>query len=651
ETTNNRWQLVNRGWETQSPIHFDIREKGAKGDGVTDCADAIEGAIATAATSVNPTIVHVPRSGEFTDVTGTPTTFYRIKRPIFMTQAVRFLGDFGGGNPKAGNAITIGPLNITNDFTGPALVVSPATVAPTRTKRGNFWYQTFQNGLVGALESSFIDLTEYDCGEINGYSAWTFAMRAVVNNSSGGICYAASGGGLSASDAHSAFSLLVLGSNVNGIQNQLQVSLTTSAGIVSVLTGSGMSAGEHDIEVDLDSSSGNIYVYVDGVHVGHSTTGTPGATIIQDKGEHFCIGAYFTRFLRGAEAYTLGSDAIDFAYIRMSKVARHTGTSSFTAPTSEGACDANTLVLLSFWPDDGTSPHGAHVSSKHNSWLVAMSGYNPFSAYTGARIGTGSAVWYEVHGLVLQSTSRIPRAEVGHLNLGANLRVTSPTFSRFHDLIVTASNASIIVQAFAYENHFEDIFFTCQTPARNLNAGILVMAGAGDSSFERITAQGSGQWAIATASGGIFRTMYTHGFRTDVTVRGAFCGIAGNDGFALSLTLEDLEPSDEGNLDTELAMLYLNGLGSVDGRGIGLFMSATYSPGAAPAVYVDACKRVSLSGLFGKGGAAGGIVKIGPNQTSPVEVDGYQYQGGPWLDPGGTGFLRVRDTADKIKIL
>lgn len=43
--TSSRWYAVSRGWEMQSPLHVDVREFGAKGDGVTPDDAAIQSAI------------------------------------------------------------------------------------------------------------------------------------------------------------------------------------------------------------------------------------------------------------------------------------------------------------------------------------------------------------------------------------------------------------------------------------------------------------------------------------------------------------------------------------------------------------------------------------------------------------------------------
>ena len=185
--------------------------------------------------------------------------------------------------------------------------------------------------------------------------------------------------------ADGAFGVYVLS---NGTTLRLEVLLSTnpayasiphptSVGIQHTITSSTITPGTiHHVELDYNGAFFDFYL--DGINQGHVSAVGP---IIRNPWEGVAIGG------QGCEAVGLDGGTIHSAggyidSIRLSKVARHTGTGSFTPPTSKYAWDSDTYALYNW--DQGwktiqpKDPFGADVGPLLTLPFVIGQVYMPY---------------------------------------------------------------------------------------------------------------------------------------------------------------------------------------------------------------------------------------------------------------------------------
>jgi len=261
-----------------------------------------------------------------------------------------------------------------------------------------------------------------------------------------------------------------------------------------------------------------------------------------------------------------------------------------------------------------------------------------------------------MHGL--PTVGNVNNCEVTGLCLNEYVGFRAAQFNKLHHVAITASYAPILMEAFSYENRIKSVALTCRGFITNLGVGISatnfswcigLTAGTGLNYFKDVYIQTSGQWIVATGTGGYFEGFYSGGFRSDVPIQGAFLAIQGVDGYADPVVLKAFNPSDEGNVNTTVALVYLFGVGPVNIEGSILGLSPTYTPGTAPTVSINACESVTIDGAIGRGATSAGLFAMS-GQTKPVRVRGYQWpsSGGTWMDPANPGPLLLEDYAMTI---
>jgi len=160
DTVNSRWQVISRGWETQSPTHLDPWETGAVGNGTTLSRAAIQAMLEIAGIGGQPPEVR-PKFDR-------NNTWYRTDGPLCIRNpGTKLLGPYGAGTPgTGGNACTIGPANLSADGLFPVVTTAPQ-LSPDRTyaQRGSVWYGQFdavQGGTnydITGVDTCFLDRT------------------------------------------------------------------------------------------------------------------------------------------------------------------------------------------------------------------------------------------------------------------------------------------------------------------------------------------------------------------------------------------------------------------------------------------------------------------------------------------------------------
>ena len=126
-------------------------------------------------------------------------------------------------------------------------------------------------------------------------------------------------------------------SNVGGTALNFKSRLTTAASGLQSITSGDFAVGTHYIEVSYDGA--HFWFYVDGVHQGNvAMTGR----VDKKPWESVTIGNDFSSYQQLSIACATGS----LFSVELGNVAGHTGTGSYTPPTSMHSADANTLWLF-----------------------------------------------------------------------------------------------------------------------------------------------------------------------------------------------------------------------------------------------------------------------------------------------------------------
>lgn len=345
---------------------FDIRNFGAVSAvniqdpavAVVDCAPAIYDCIA-AATSTIPLFGTLPLP-----IVYAPTGNWYISRPIVLPIGSNFYGD-----GKFASKLIIGPgtsstPSLVQGFSGPMVYLTGlATTAPPQAV-----FPTYGAPLVGGVGQSMevgpanpISGPGSQWGQIilhdaYAWSAWlnsrtvtSFSLQmwqklttvpgsffiSPIISSKGPIAYADSRGLFDGYDQ--CFGLYVASQGAGLVF--IAALTTVTSGLQFIQSSIVTSPGTYNLEIDYDGA--HFDFFVGGVSQGHlAATGA----VLRIPWEGTAIG------LDGPEYQTLGTMSVVGAVdsIRLSRVARHTGTGSFTPPVAKYTWDSNTMALLNF---------------------------------------------------------------------------------------------------------------------------------------------------------------------------------------------------------------------------------------------------------------------------------------------------------------
>jgi Concanavalin A-like lectin/glucanases superfamily/Pectate lyase superfamily protein len=300
--------------------------------GATDIGAAIQAAIdslpISPINSNNPGTVYVP-PGSWVQST-----------PVLVSSGQNILG----AGPLV-SRITVGLGNnsspIPTCFSGPLFVVAP---------RGHF-SSAYGAALIGSGRSLTVDASTlvllHDAKvwrTLNGRSALSVQLW-IKPTSAGvpGVIISSTGapdGNLSSGLQHSVIQIAT--QDAGGGTCALYWSLTTTSGTVTGHSATNMAYGTtHNIEFNYDGT--HIDVFQDGVSVAHSPQI---GTLVQKPWEGVTIGL---GCITGPESdFELQTSPCQLDSIRLSSVARHTGTGSFTPPVDRYTWDASSLALYNW---------------------------------------------------------------------------------------------------------------------------------------------------------------------------------------------------------------------------------------------------------------------------------------------------------------
>lgn len=338
---------------------YDARNFGAVADSTLVANDAA--AAVAAAQAAGATAIYFP------------TGSWVIGSPILNPGNLSFIGD----GPDA-SVITINPsapsVGQTPCFAGPIFMVAPAQ-----------GYYPGRGGYAAALIGSGYSLNIGSAAEnypysgtqfmLHGSPAWSklsglseVAIQFFVNvtaflEGSGGGAIISSGGLLTASIYASCFSL-VLEDQGGGLL--LSWLLTTTGGTYSGSSTPGGISYSTTTNFELNYNGSFIDIFIAGTNVAHvAATGT----LVQEAWEGVSIGGALQY---GPEAAGVVVDSINgqLDSLRLSNIARHTGTGSFVPPAVKYTFDPNTLALWNF--DQGTPP-------LTQPWIIGQV-QNPFAS-------------------------------------------------------------------------------------------------------------------------------------------------------------------------------------------------------------------------------------------------------------------------------
>lgn len=223
-------------------------------------------------------------------------------------------------------------------FYGPAIIMTPAVTAPTPVQDGStgFWGLQLAN-----LDWLPLDLVLMGLTGLTGFCC-EFDIKSPTGTS--GVILG-SGGQRGYSEAFTqAFAVSVIASN------QIQVVITTSSSGQQTYTSSAALPNNvrTNIEIDFDQATTAMRVYIGGVFDG-SLTMSPGETIVQ-KFENFILNGQGSAWPLMTGRGILSAPNATLYSVRLSNIARHTTSSSFTPSTTERTADPNTMLVLNFDP-------------------------------------------------------------------------------------------------------------------------------------------------------------------------------------------------------------------------------------------------------------------------------------------------------------
>jgi hypothetical protein len=351
---------------------FNVKAFGAKCDGSTDDAAAIQSALTAANTSGTP-------SGSATVFVPATASSCKISRPIVNASPTnqRTVALFGAG----ATATTISPT-----FTGPAIVLvgqGPASQLKT-SLTGNIIPSGSGNSMTWASGSNdYFDLSEVlpsnisvqpYVGVFNGNSQWDIRLFFMPTDLSSMHCLWASTGAFN--------TVLYNGGDVGGggmgylcteSDGKLHGILNVSGKLIKVASGVLNVNTVYEAELNLDSSHNvNLFVGTGGTMTRVAQTASTGTAITQRADENNLIGNGLPTW-----PYALGNGVNNWQgsmqSVQISNIARHAGT-SYSEDTANFAADGNTLFLDNFdlnqFPGDVAVTPITQVDTPANAWMA-----------------------------------------------------------------------------------------------------------------------------------------------------------------------------------------------------------------------------------------------------------------------------------------
>ena len=344
DTFSGLWNLTDNGYQSLDLCSVSVCDFGAVGDGVTNDTAAIQSAVNFVCNDTSFKLV------------------FPANKSFLITQPINIWNGnvlIEGEIPNTIARSSPGSTSIYQyDYLGDCFNVTPqATPAPAVVETSNFWCANFQAISAG---QPAIYLTEYECGNINGFTAFTF--YCVINQTATPNNYSFIAGSSGTDGQKSAMAFALYFDNTGA--GRLGVSLTTSgSGLVNFystenITGSALSK----LSVTYDGSE--VRLFING-----SPAGSIAATgaIVQANFEDFTIGAGnipayntqpygqypFASFPIGQATQVTG-----IANPCIWKSAYYLGGTSagYTAPTVEVEVGSNNTLTMSFAPLGTTIP-------------------------------------------------------------------------------------------------------------------------------------------------------------------------------------------------------------------------------------------------------------------------------------------------------
>ena len=338
---------------------FDIRNYGAISSssptdyttGLYDCSDAIEAAIAAwTQISAEPALNLLGKVGGIY----IPEGNWYISRPIIPARGTVIFGD----GPYLSNIIagsgTASTPSLVQGFSG-AVIEAAGSLDSSRVGNG-LGLPVYDAPLVGATGRSY-DLRPYDavndpgryppaividdCYGWSTFLSWTagalrlrFWVNVTAQPTQGVETPIISSLSLEIDRAIGIFAL----SNLAGTAINFKAYLTTYNSGKQFVLGTDVALGIHYIELSYDGS--HMWFYVDGVHQGNVVmTGR----VDKKPWEVTSIGANVDWVTDGGYLNVITGSIFS---VELGKVAGHTGTGSYTPPTSMHTADTNTLWLM-----------------------------------------------------------------------------------------------------------------------------------------------------------------------------------------------------------------------------------------------------------------------------------------------------------------
>ncbi len=363
---------------------FDIRNYGAisaatpytTSQALVDCSDAFDAAI-MAWVQFNSGVAFGSTQNRKVGGIYVPTGNWYISRPLFLPASCVLYGDgmllsnvlVGPGTSATPSLVqgfagpTVPLYGLTNFDQAPQSGLFPTYTAPLVGGTGQAMVMSFL--IPPALTSPTLILDE--CYGWTGYMLMGLNASQISLQHWASITPGPNGIGNSIigswgpnigwpSPIHSAIAIYTTS---NGSTVTVFANLTTTGSGQQTISQAGVTAGTHHFEIDYNGAFFDFYI--DGVNVGHvAMTGN----VIKYPWESATIGEASTEW--GGVRYEPITGAIDS--IRLSNIARHTGTGSFSPPTQKYTADANTLWLCNFDQPGMTPP----------SWGVTGQQYPPF---------------------------------------------------------------------------------------------------------------------------------------------------------------------------------------------------------------------------------------------------------------------------------
>lgn len=275
-------------------------------------------------------------------------------------------------------------------YIGPAFLNAPVTAGATvpYIHSGNFWWADRGGYDSSAASIEYLVWSQSPLANMNGKTAFTLEWMQASSSYTPGTVFPAVQGGrthsapLTSCLAVSHFNSVAPGFGVN-------ITLTTVNGVFTAASADQIFAFNTDYGCSLSYDGANFRMWRGpaGGTAAHVASVAATGAVVQNWWEDF-IWASSSGPGQWPFGVTDGSGPMRFGNLRLSATARHTGTGSYSLPTTEfvaADCDANTDLLTSFAP--------TYTTSSSYPRAVVMSACGNPSAHGLGFIATPCNVW------------------------------------------------------------------------------------------------------------------------------------------------------------------------------------------------------------------------------------------------------------------